>query len=61
MQKGQYIILKLTDKGVDEYMKDSEGSIMYYSTLESAEEACWIYELDDAWIVKLVQRYQETP
>ena len=61
MQQGQYIILKLTDKGVADFFKDSEGNIKYYSTLESAEEACWIYELDDAWIVKLVQRYQETP
>jgi hypothetical protein len=61
MEEDKYIILKLTDKGVDEYMKDSEGNIVYYSTLETAEEACWLYELDGAWIVKLVQRYQETP
>ena len=59
MKTGEYIILKLTEMGVEEYMKDQEGKIIYYPTQEEAHQACWINELEDATIVKIVQRYQE--
>ena len=60
MTEGQYIILKLFKEGVVEHMKDQEGNLKYYSSLERAQEACWIYELDEGWIVKLIEQYKET-
>jgi hypothetical protein len=58
-REGEYIILKLTEMGVEDYMKDQGGNIIYYPTQEEAYQSCWINELEDATIVKIVQRYQE--
>lgn len=59
MKPGQYIILKLSEEGVIDHMRDLDGNMKYYSDLEEAQNACWIYELDEGWIVKLVEQYKE--
>lgn len=48
--KGKYVIIDL--RNID-YMKDEEGKIIYYDTLEAAGVVCGMYEFENAWICKL--------
>ena len=56
MNKNKYTIIDFTTM---ESMKDLEGNIKYYETEEDARLDCGIYELDEAWIVKLVHQHKE--
>jgi hypothetical protein len=54
--KGQYIIVDL--KTMD-FMKNEEGKINYYDTEEEACDVCGIYELPNAWVMKLIYNHIE--
>lgn len=52
----QYVIIDLRNM---DYMKDKEGKIKYYDTKKEASETCGMYELEDAWVMKLVYHHTE--
>lgn len=54
--KGQYVIVDLRNM---EYFKDKENKIIYFNTEEEARERCWIYEFENAWVMKLIYNHIE--
>jgi hypothetical protein len=54
--EGKYVIIDLRNMG---YMKDKNGDIIYYDTEEEAHNICGIYELENAWILKLIYNHIE--
>ena len=52
----KYIILNLSTM---DYFKDKEGNLKYFDSEKDAHNACWIHELPDAWICKLIYNYKE--
>ncbi len=56
MNNNKYAII---DFNTMESMKDFEGNIKYYDTETDARLDCGMYELDEAWIVKLVHQHIE--
>ena len=54
--KGQYIIIDI--RTID-YMKNKDGHINYYDTLDDALLACGMYEFENAWVVQLVHNHIE--
>lgn len=55
--KGQYVIIDLRNM---DFMKNEEGNINYYDTMEDACTVCGIYEFEDAWVMKLVYNHKES-
>lgn len=56
MKEGHYVIIDLRNMG---FMKDKDGSIIYYDTEEEARNVCGMYEFVNAWVVKLVYNHIE--
>ena len=54
--KGQYIIVDLNTM---EYFKTVEGEMMFFDTDEDALLHCGIYELPNAWVMKLIYNHIE--
>lgn len=54
--KDKYVIIDLRTM---DYMKDKEGVINYYDTIEEAGEVCGMYEFENAWVCKLVFNHIE--
>ena len=54
--KGQYIIVDLKTM---EYFKTVHGDMMFFDTDEDALLHCGIYELPDAWVMKLIYNHIE--
>lgn len=54
--KDQYIIIDFRNM---EYMKDSNGEINYYNSELEAREVCGMYELENAWVCKLMFNHIE--
>ena len=54
--KGQYVIISLIDM---DFMKNKEGKINYYDTEEEAFIVCGMYELENAWVMKLIYNHIE--
>ena len=54
--KGQYIIIGLRSM---DFFKDENGGIKYYDTEEEACNICSIYELKNAWVMKLIHNHIE--
>ena len=54
--KGQYIIVDLTTM---EYFKTIHGDMMFFDTVEDAANHCGIYELPNAWVMKLIYNHIE--
>lgn len=54
--KNKYAIIDFTTM---KSMKDLKGNIKYYDTEEDAQLDCGIYELNNAWIIKLVHQHIE--
>ena len=52
----QYVIIDLRNM---DFMKDQSGNIKYYNTEEQAGIACSIYELENAWVMKLIYNHKE--
>ena len=53
---GQYVIIGLRSM---DFFKDENGKIKYYDTEEEACNICGIYELKNAWVMKLVYNHIE--
>jgi hypothetical protein len=54
--KDKYVIIDLRNM---DYMKNKEGKINYYDTLEDACLTCGMYEFEDAWVCKLIFNHIE--
>ena len=54
--EGKYIIIDLRNMG---YMKDKNSDIIYYDTEEEARNVCGMYELENAWVIKLIYNHIE--
>ena len=54
--EGKYIIIDLRTM---DYMKDEDGSIMFYDTEDEALNVCGIYEFENAWVCKLISNHIE--
>jgi hypothetical protein len=54
--KNKFAIIDLASL---DYMKDIEGKIKLYDTEEDAILNCGMYELDSAWVVKLIYQHKE--
>jgi hypothetical protein len=54
--KGQYIIIDIRTM---DYMKNKDGHINYYDTLDDALLVCGMYEFENAWVVQLVYNHIE--
>jgi hypothetical protein len=52
----QYIIVDIINK---EFFKDADGKVKIFDDQEQAGLYCGIYELDNAWICKLMYNYIE--
>ena len=52
----KYIIIDLRTM---DYMKNSEGKIIYYNSYDDAYQSCWVNEPDNVWICKLIHNYIE--
>lgn len=48
---GKYIIVR--DLFLSDYMKDEQGNLCLYDTLEHARDVCGIYEFPDTYIREL--------
>ena len=55
--KGQYVIIDLRNM---DFMKDKEGKISYYDTMEEACATCGMYEFEDAWVMQLMYNHKES-
>jgi hypothetical protein len=55
--KGQFVIIDLRDM---DFMKNEEGEINYYDTIDEACAVCGMYELDNAWVMQLVYNHKES-
>lgn len=54
--KDKYVIIDLRSM---DYMKNREGMINYYDTLEEACNVCGMYEFANAWVCKLMYNHIE--
>jgi uncharacterized protein YacL (UPF0231 family) len=54
--KGQYVIIDLRNM---DFMKNEEGKINYYDTMEEACTTCGMYEFEDAWVMQLMYNHKE--
>lgn len=53
---GKYVIIDLRNM---DYMKNENGEINYYNTLDEASTVCGMYEFEDAWVMKLMYNHRE--
>jgi len=54
--KGQYVIIDLRNM---DFFKDKNGKIKYYDTEEEACNTVGIYEVENAWVMKLIYNHIE--
>jgi len=54
--EGKYVIIDLRNM---DFMKNEEGKIIYYDTVSEACTICGIYELENAWVMKLIYNHIE--
>jgi len=55
--KGQYVIIDLRNM---DFFKDKDGKIKYYNTEDEACETAGIYEVENAWVMKLIYNHIES-
>ena len=53
----KYVIIDLRNM---DFMKNEEGKINYYDTMEEACNICGMYEFEDAWVMKLMYNHKES-
>ena len=46
--KGQFVIIDLRNM---DFMKNKEGKINFYNTMDEACAICGIYEFENAWVL----------
>ena len=56
IMKGQYIIIDLRTM---DFMKNEDGEVDFYDTIEEACEVCGMYEFENAWVCKLMFNHIE--
>ncbi len=49
----------IIDMKTMDFMKNEEGFINLYDTVEEASTVCGMYEFDDVWVVKLIYNHRE--
>jgi len=54
--KGKYVIIDLRNM---DFMKDEEGKIKYYDTMDDACTTCGFNEVENAWVMKLMYNHIE--
>ena len=54
--KGQFVIIDLRNM---DFMKDKNGKIKYYDTMDKACTTCGMYEFEDAWVMQLMYNHKE--
>ena len=54
--KGQFVIIDLRNM---DFMKNKEGKINFYDTLEQAADVCGMYEFENAWVMQLMYNHVE--
>jgi len=42
-----------------DFMKDENGKINYYDTMDDACATCGMYEFEDAWVMQLMYNHKE--
>lgn len=55
--KGRYVVIDLRNM---DFMKDKEGKIKYYDTMDEACTVCGMYEFEDAWVMQLMYNHKES-
>lgn len=55
--KGQYVIIDLRNM---DFFKDKDGKIKYYNTENDACRTAGMYELENAWVMKLIYNHIES-
>lgn len=55
--KGQFVIIDLRNM---DFMKNEEGKINYYDTMDEASTVCSMYEFEDAWAMQLMYNHKES-
>lgn len=55
-EKHKYVIIDLRNM---DFMKDKDGNINYYDTLDEASTVCGMYEFEDAWVMRLMYNHKE--
>lgn len=51
--EGQYVIIDLRNM---DFMKNKEGKIKYYDTIDEAYSICGMYEFENAWVMQLMNK-----
>lgn len=54
--KDQYVIIDLRNM---DFFQDKDGNILYYDTQEEACDVCGFYEVENAWVMKLIYNHIE--
>jgi hypothetical protein len=54
--EGAHVVIDIRSM---DFMKDKEGKIIFYPTEEDACMACGMYELENAWVMKLIYNHIE--
>jgi hypothetical protein len=54
--KGQYVIIDLRNM---DFMKNEEGKINFYDTMDDACLTCGMYEMENVWVMKLMFNHIE--
>jgi hypothetical protein len=54
--ENKYVIIDLRNM---DFFKDLEGKIKYFDTEEDARECCGFYEVENAWVMKLIYNHIE--
>ena len=54
--KGQYVIIDLRNM---DFMKNDKGEINYYDSRDEASSTCGMYEVENAWVMKLIYNHIE--
>ena len=55
--KNKFVIIDL--KNMD-YMKNEDGYINFYDTMDDACETCGMYEFEDVWVMRLMYNHKES-
>ena len=53
---GQYVIIDLRNM---DFIKNEEGEINYYDTMDDACSNCGIHEFENAWVMQLIYNHIE--
>ena len=56
LMKGQFIIIDIRTM---DFMKNEEGRMNFYDTLDDALLVCGMYEFENAWVMQLIYNHIE--